>query len=437
MRLNWFSPLPPAQTAIADVTLQLLPALCEAAEVVLWTDQPGPVRVPKALAEVRHYHPEWPPWRELNRADLSVYHLGNNTPFHAGIWRVSRQQPGLVVLHDLHLQHLFVGYYLAAGQGDAYVSAMDRYYGANGAWAAREVLAGRLGLEWVTRQFPLTELALEGALGVVVHTPRCWRALRRLAECPVVQLPLPYAQRSPAGRSPGPPRPDRIDQAPYALVMFGHIYNNRGLEELFQVMGQVPVRDRFHLDVYGTVVERDRMAALIEQARLGGGVRLHGHVPERVLEAALAAADLAVNLRFPSMGEASHSQLRIWSHGLPSIVTRTGWYAGLPDEAVLKVRPGQEVAEVHAHLRAFLRDPAPIRRMGERGRQLLLARHDPRSYVAALVEYAGRLCGRRATWAGQGLTLRAGETLKLWVADPTAAGEKLAVITETVTRMVA
>ena len=39
MKLNWFSPLPPAKTGIADYTLGLLPALSKQAEVVLWTDQ--------------------------------------------------------------------------------------------------------------------------------------------------------------------------------------------------------------------------------------------------------------------------------------------------------------------------------------------------------------------------------------------------------------
>ena len=40
MRLNWFSPLPPARTEIANYTVRLLPALCASCDVTLWTDQP-------------------------------------------------------------------------------------------------------------------------------------------------------------------------------------------------------------------------------------------------------------------------------------------------------------------------------------------------------------------------------------------------------------
>jgi glycosyltransferase involved in cell wall biosynthesis len=258
-------------------------------------------------------------------------------------------------------------------------------------------------------------------------------------------LPLPYAEapattarpRLADRRAVGFPRPARIDRPPYGLVMFGHIGSNRGLEHLIEALGQFPARDRFHLDVYGTVVERAKINGLIDAARLGGTVHLHGHVAEPVLESALASADLAVNLRFPSVGEASHSQLRIWSHSLPSIVTRTGWYAGLPDDTVLKIRPGHEVAEVLAHLRGFLRDPAPVRRMGEVGRRRLLERHDPRAYVAEVVRFAGEMAARRGPVAGAALAGRVRDTLKAWADDDTLTEHTLGVVDRTIQRLVA
>lgn len=54
----------------------------------------------------------------------------------------------------------------------------------------------------------------------------------------------------------------------------------------------------------------------------------------------LAHSDMALNIRYPSMEEASFSQLRIWEHALPAIVTRVGWYATLPEDVVFFVRPG-------------------------------------------------------------------------------------------------
>ena len=89
------------------------------------------------------------------------------------------------------------------------------------------------------------------------------------------------------------------------------------------------------------------------------------------MEQKLSTADLAINLRYPSMGEASGSQLQFWDYGLPTLVTRTGWYASLPEGTTAFVRPEHEVEDMQAHLRAFLADPSAFRAMGERGRQSL------------------------------------------------------------------
>ncbi len=95
-------------------------------------------------------------------------------------------------------------------------------------------------------------------------------------------------------------------------------------------------------------------------------VTLHGFVPAEDLEAALTSAHLAINLRFPTMGEASVSQLQIWDHALPSLVTRVGWYATLPQETVAFVRPEHEITDIQAHLHAFVDDPGRYAHMGRR-----------------------------------------------------------------------
>jgi hypothetical protein len=118
---------------------------------------------------------------------------------------------------------------------------------------------------------------------------------------------------------------------------------------------------------------------------LGDIVQVRGFVPEADLDDFLAQSDLAVNLRYPTMGEASHSQLRIWSCGLASLVTRTGWYAELPPDTVGFVDPANEVDDLHDHFRAALARPEAIRSMGDAGRRHLQTRHDPDLYARDLL----------------------------------------------------
>jgi glycosyltransferase involved in cell wall biosynthesis len=51
----------------------------------------------------------------------------------------------------------------------------------------------------------------------------------------------------------------------------------------------------------------------------------------------MAACDVLVNLRYPTMGETSGSVIRALSLGKPIVVSDVGWFSELPDDAVLKV----------------------------------------------------------------------------------------------------
>ena len=51
----------------------------------------------------------------------------------------------------------------------------------------------------------------------------------------------------------------------------------------------------------------------------------------------MAACDVLVNLRYPTMGETSGSVIRALSLGKPLLVSDVGWFSELPDDVVLKV----------------------------------------------------------------------------------------------------
>ena len=180
MRLNWFSPLPPARTEIAYYTARLLPVLRERVEIVLWTDQSEWDPSLENYAAVQRYQPGHVPWVELNRASMSIYHIGNNSSFHGPIWQVSRQHPGLVILHDLRLQHFFAGLYLGQwSDPSGYLTQMELYYGWVGRQDAESFLSGLYTTEYMAEHYPLTSLGIGYALGVLVHTWESFDVLKQ------------------------------------------------------------------------------------------------------------------------------------------------------------------------------------------------------------------------------------------------------------------
>lgn len=93
MKINWFSPLPPAKTGIADYMTCILPALIKNCQLELWTNQKIYDRELKNYVKVNSYHRDNIIWSKINQADINVYHIGNNPDFHEDIWRISCQCP--------------------------------------------------------------------------------------------------------------------------------------------------------------------------------------------------------------------------------------------------------------------------------------------------------------------------------------------------------
>ena len=413
MKINWFSPLPPAQTDIAHYTSRILPALSAVAEVTLWTTRRQWTKGIERFAEVRRYGLDRVPFSDLNRADMTFYQMGNNPRFHWPIWHVSRIYPGVVVLHDSRLHHFFDWIYREHYQNlEMYLEVMERFYGNAAKEDAKECFNGNAAnIDYMAERYPLTEFALENALGAIVHSQESYEALRDHAEWPLACAPLPF------------PAPEQIEshagETPYGLIVFGYLGPNRRLDAILDALAGFSEKEKFRLNIFGQLLKDEEcVREKIRTLKLGELVKIHGFVAEEKLDAALSAAHLAINLRFPSVGEASGSQLRIWSHGLPSLVSDVGWFASLPAETVGFVRHDQnEIQDIQNHLSDFLDSPESFARMGRRGFDQLKKHHSPAAYAEQILSMADHAARFRPQFAARILAKRASLPLTQWLAE--------------------
>ena len=423
MKINWFSPLPPAQSGIAhNYAMQLLPVLARRHEVVLWTDQDQVAPQLRRMARVARYDPAAPPWREINNGTVSIYNLGNQPDLHGGIWQVSVCQPGIIVLHDLHLHDFFFARWVRYRQDPAsYLAALERWYGGEGRRAGEAFCRGGISAEFMAQEFPLTREAMRCALGVITHC-RALAESKETPACPMAVLDHPYAAAGESCYRQWLAARRAAPHPPYRLVIFGYLSRNRRLEAVLDALAGIPEREQFQLDVCGQLWDEGHIRTQIERLGLSPLVKLLGFLPESLVEKKLSAADLAINLRYPSMGEASGSQLQFWDYGLPTLVSRTGWYASLPEDTTAFVRPEHEVEDIQLHLRAFLADPGAFRVMGELGRQSL-KNNDPEKYVDAMTHFAAEALRLSPRVSALNLARRIGGDLTEWL--PTAASPYL------------
>jgi glycosyltransferase involved in cell wall biosynthesis len=403
VRLAYYSPLPPERSGIADYSALLLPALTERIEVDV------------VRRGVRSRLPR--------RTDVSLYHVGNDPDAHGWIVEALRRRPGVVVLHDFVLHHLVAGMTLGRGDAAGYLDAMQREAGAVGRMLAHGVIDGLLPPLWEDRavNYPLAGEVLSYATGVIVHSAY------------VEGLARSAGYRGPVWRIPHPawPAPARLASADLPgdrtiIGCYGHLNPAKQVPQL--------------LEAYSVLRKRVPEALLVLAGSLSPGLELDpvyarlglrpgedvlelDYVEEDRLWSLLAASDVCVNLRSPTMGETSGIVIRALALGRPLVVSDLGWFAELPDEAAAKVPAGEgEVAALAAALERLARDHELRERMGEAGRALAESEHAlervAESYTAAAEEAAGGAAIRTAV-AGE--LARAAEETGLSAGGPALA----------------
>jgi len=373
VKVAYYSPQPPERSGIADYSALLLPALAERIDV----DVVG-----------RRSR------RQRRRADVSLYHIGNEPEAHGWIVEALRRRPGIVVLHDFVLHHLVAGMTLGRGDGGGYLDAMQREAGPVGRMLAHGVIDELLPPLWEDRavEYPLAGEVLVSANGLIVHSAYVERLVRD------------SGYREPLWRIPHPAWPAPAEIASVELPegrtiigCYGHLNPAKRLPQLLEAFALLRRRvPEALLLLVGSLSPGLELEPVYDRLGLRPGddvIRLD-YVDEARLWSLLSACEVCVNLRYPTMGETSGIVVRALSLGRPLLVSDVGWFAELPDEAALKVPVGEgEIPAIADALELLLRDPALRRRMGDAARALAQGEHRlervAEAYVAALEEAAG------------------------------------------------
>jgi glycosyltransferase involved in cell wall biosynthesis len=367
VKVAYYSPLPPERSGIADYSAMLLPELEQRIDVEV----------------ARRGRRRWR--RAGPGGDVALYHVGNDPRHHSWIVEELRRRPGVVVLHDFVLHHLIAGMTVGRGDGDGYLDAMQREAGVVGRMLAHGVIDGLLPPAWERRahEYPLTGEVLSYATGVIVHSAYVERRVREQGfGGPVWRIPLAAWPIPPEVPDAGLPR-DRL-----IVGSFGHLNPAKRVPQL--------------LEGFRRFRERRPEALLMLVGSVAPGVDfelpedgLHfDYVSEDRLWSLLAATDVCVSLRYPTMGETSGIAVRALEAGCPQIVSDIGWFSELPAEVALKVPVGgDEVDVLAAHLERLAQDAGLRASMSAAARAHAAREHGLETvvdaYVAALEGAAG------------------------------------------------
>lgn len=371
-RLNiaFVTPLNPIPNGLSDYSELLLPALAELADITVYSDCGVPTNSHIAgqfeVRPVRHlvrYHAEH---------DLRLYQIGNSAD-HKAAFEMLRALPGIVVLHE---PFLHTGYRYMPSTSP-YQRELLYELGAikpveRARWAAEP---DRMVLQTV----PFTRRLIDASLGVIVHSQAARRLVQATTSPRAHVVPLaviPHLMDLPPRVEPRTSRsdfgwpaealligvPGMIDptkEPDLALRAFAALSCQRPEARLI-FMGDWP------LD-YG-------LSNLVRELNVSGRVEFMGRVdPLARLEQAMAACDIIINLRRPTIGETSGTALRALAMGRAIVVRDIGWFSEIPAGCCLKIGLTADVDELAQALQQLADQPELRRQLGDAAREHIQA----------------------------------------------------------------
>lgn len=380
--IDFVSPLPPVRSGISDYSLDLLPYLDPLSDLRV-------VRLPdQVLSETveQRWHPVSAD-QTGSGGRLPLYQVGNNR-YHEEVVALARERPGVVVLHDVVLHHLLVESTLGRSHLEPYLDRLEADHGWVGRQAAKARRWGELGQAAMFGLAANRDL-LRSQRGVLVHSR--W-ALERVKDdvpdLPILQIPMGIPL-------PGLPKPEAgldfrrrlgLDEQVPLIGSFGFQTPIKRTARVIEALNE-PELKTAHLLVAGEVSPVLDLASVAAAFGVRDRVHIAGFLDYSAFEAAIAACDLCINLRYPTAGETSASLLRVLALGRPAIVSDYAYGAELPDSVVVKVPLGDgEVAAIASRVGSLLTDRDALEEMSHEARRYVEAEHDPTQAARALVE---------------------------------------------------
>ncbi len=405
-RIAWCTPYAPA-SAIGRVSAQVVTALRALGRHEVEIRHPAGAGGRTDPDPGRPLPPD-PGAEVLASYDHVVYHLGNHAGYHGDILRLLRRRPGLVVLHDLTLVDLVVAD--LARRDEGIIREFTRWYGDEGRRAAATLLADpdtwrhELG---VAQRFPLLESALENATGVVTHSHYAAEIVRAHWWGDVEVLPLPAPPVGDAAKQHPDGSADLLARAGFAvpsdtvLILQAGTHNpEKRIDVVIEALALTGVAERAHLVVagQGDAAAVGRATELARRHGVDASVTVAGEVPDEVMAALRARADIATVLRHPCTEAASAVLVDSLAFGLAVVSVDDGCYAETPDDAVVRVPVPPVAGDVAAALRGLVDSADRRAALSAAARRTAREKHDANRYaagIAAFLDQAGSALRRR------------------------------------------
>jgi glycosyltransferase involved in cell wall biosynthesis len=344
-KIAWLSPFPPQRSGIANYSHWLIKALKPHLDIDLYYDKTSP------SSEIASEFDVFPislfPERRTNYDEV-VYHLGNNRDFHKNIYQLAWDFPATIVLHDYYLNAFMRHAFYRQTNSHLYELALSD----GGNQATPKGIHGLLPK--VGRNIsgiPMSHAVVARSKKVVVHHRWVKNQFPDMRHIEVIPL---YAKIN------QPPTQEHIDSFKrrflikdneFLITCLGFVNTNKlpalQIEVTKRLLDQeYPVRLFFAGE---TAPDVKHLQSEVESGKNREHITFAGYLDEADYFSALFASDILINLRNPSMGEASLTLAHGLAAGKPTIISDLNQYKEFPDNVCWKLTHDENEAELLYH----------------------------------------------------------------------------------------
>ncbi len=350
-------------SAVGKFMAVLHPALQEYFDIEYFFE-PSPIDQelrPDILSHISpHHHISALTDKTIRKFDAVIYHIGNSN-HHTLTAARAMLNPGIVIFHDLNLENIFT-------------DLKDR----------RIIDEGRYKLELQLNKDTKARFIYSIASrqrAVIAHSEYAKDIITKLiSEAPTIVKTADLCVDAPK---------NYVVPTHHVLTigLAGILANIKGLKTIEQIARN----ENFKHDKILLFGLNFAEKGMLEQLRALPNVEIATNLSDYEFQQNIKRMSVFVNYREAYQGEASYSTLESMQYGVPVIVRGDfGWYAELPDDAVIKVSSETELVD---KINILKNHPDIAQKISEAARQAAVSRYNQIQYARRLAEIVGDFKG--------------------------------------------
>lgn len=334
-KLLYASPFPPLQSGISDYSTVLIKALSAYFDITLYTDNYNISDRTMAAFPVLKYKRDIV---DYNAFDCLIYNIGNNPDFHSYIYETALEHPGTVILHDVVLYYLFVGFYIR--KGSLYSSTYSKL-GLDNFLSIKEAVRTNgpdlLNQKHMAAKLDMNTEMITSGNKLMVHSEYARNKILEtglIDESRIKHINI-ICQIDKSGEMIGRDslfKKYNVPNDSIVISSFGYIADTKLNREICHAVRHI--KNKINKKICYVMVGEGKYA---DNELEDGFIIKTGFTDIEEFNSFIAYSDIIVNLRYPSMGETSGAMMRILQLGKPCITNNGGWFSEIPDNIVYKI----------------------------------------------------------------------------------------------------